>query len=149
MNKLNFLLIIALLATLFSCVDKPIIDPLDGCAPIDIVNKIDKNTSGRSMTVQSAMVEGSDLKIEVSYNCGCGDSNFFLQTEANFKESFPVQTDVSVVLKGKDNCEALCTDELCFDLTDLIETFKIVYPDDTSQLNINVADLADMVSVDI
>ena len=149
LKKLNFILIIAAMVSLAACTEKQTIDPETGCAEIDIVNSIDNSTDGRSLSIQSAEVDGNDLKITASYNCGCGNSTFLLQSKAEFKESFPVQTDVSLVLKGKDNCEAACTTELCFDLDELKAAFDAAYPGDSSSLIIDLADFDEVLSLDI
>ena len=149
LKKLNFTLIVAVMMGLIACAKKQQIDPETGCAEIDIVNIIGNSTDGRSLSIQSAEIEGNDLKITASYNCGCGNSTFFLQSKANFKESFPVQTDATLVLKGKDNCLAACTTELCFDLGELKSVFEEAYPGDSSSLTIDLADFDDALSLDI
>jgi hypothetical protein len=127
-----------------------IIPPDTECKNMEIVNFLGSSGGGRSFTIQSAVVEEHNLRLEVSYNCGCGESAFALQGKADFAESLPVQTAISLILRGNDNCEAACPATLCFDLTPLIEKYKDTYPPgDGDTLNLNLEDFGEMISVGI
>ena len=141
----------ALIITFFlmGCPKDGIIPPDSSCRDIEIVNTISNSNAGRSFVIQEATLDGKKLTINTAYNCGCGESEFFLETSADFMESLPVQTNVSLILKGNDGCEALCHASLCFNLSNLIDEYKATYPGDNGPLHINLDDFDQVISLDI
>ena len=147
----KILSILALIITVFlmGCPQDGIIPPDSSCKDIEVVNNISNSTAGRTLIIQEATLDGKELTLKASYNCGCGNSEFFLETSADFMESLPVQTNVSLILKGNDGCEALCQALLCFDLSNLIDEYKATYPGDNGPLHINLDDFDQVISLDI
>ena len=77
--------------------------------------------------LKEAYINMDSLKIEVQYGGGCGDAAFGLLTDGYFKESFPVQLDIRLILKDTDPCEALVQKSLCYDLSKLSEIYNNSY----------------------
>lgn len=79
-------------------------------------------------TIDSAMVVGDTLRLVVRHGGGCRTHRFSLAASRAFRESSPVQ--VSAVLTHDadgDNCRALLTRDLRYDLTPLREAYRAAY----------------------
>ena len=67
----------------------------------------------------SVSIEGHSLKITIEYGGGCGDVTVNLIDSEYIMESWPVQRNIRISLYDDDDCEALITKHLSFDLTPL------------------------------
>lgn len=77
--------------------------------------------------LDTAYIENSTLKAKVRYGGGCGDVYFHLITDGAFMESAPVQLKAVLACTDKDDCEALITKDLSFDLSDLVDLYNSQY----------------------
>ena len=69
-------------------------------------------------TLNTAVIEGDTLRVNVSYGGGCEKHHFTLIASEPFLESFPIQCQVSLAHHANgDACEAWLTEDYHFDLT--------------------------------
>jgi len=66
---------------------------------------------------RKVIINGDCLEIELQYGGGCGDTEFQLVGAEEVMESFPEQRNIRLSFKDEDNCEALVTKTLSYDLT--------------------------------
>lgn len=112
-TRLLFLLPVALLMT--ACPQKDI--PIPGCELVTYVNNA-SNKASDDFTINSATVLDDELTVSVSYGGGCGpevdfDAELVLLPTAG---PLPVYS-LYITLDDDDNCEALLTEDICFDLS--------------------------------
>ena len=94
--------------------------PLPECDNSAIVDAdLYQNGPADEYFFQSALIDGNCLKMTVRYGGGCEDVVFQLIDSGAIMESFPIQRNIRLSLEDNDNCEALVTQELSFDLTPL------------------------------
>src|SRR5688500_20111050 len=80
------------------------------------------------VTIQGFVIKGDSLELAVSYGGGCRDHAFLLLSDAAWMESYPVQVSVKLSHDAKgDNCKALVSRVLRFDLTPLKAAYNASY----------------------
>lgn len=98
-------------------IDPPVAATCDN--PVLIDADLYENAPSDEFLFQSATIDGNCLKMIVRYGGGCEAVTFQLIDAAAIMESLPVQRNIRLSLKDEDDCEALVTRELYYDLTPL------------------------------
>lgn len=94
--------------------------PLPECDNLVVVDaNFYQNGPADEFYFQSATIDGNCLKMIVQYGGGCEAVIFQLIDASVILESFPIQRNIRLSLEDNDNCEALVTQELNYDLTPL------------------------------
>ncbi len=92
-------------------------------------------------TLNTAVIEGDTLQLNVSYSGGCETHQFTLVTAGIFLESFPVQLNVSVVHNANgDSCEAWLTEDFHFDLTPIKTLYQKAYRQEAGTIILRLKD---------
>lgn len=91
----------------------------DGCEELVRSNRKYDNAQSDDFQLVEASIEDDCLKITVRYGGGCGEVDFDLIAQEGETLSLPPQVQMRLVLDDDDNCEALLTDELFFDVSSL------------------------------
>ncbi|MFK7926206.1 MAG: hypothetical protein AB8H47_29930 [Bacteroidia bacterium] len=76
-----------------------------------------QNDASDGFQLIEAKLEGDCLIITVSYGGGCGEVDFTLLAIEGETFSLPPQIPMRLILDDNDNCEALVSEELQFDLS--------------------------------
>ena len=98
---------------------------------------------GDPVTIVSAEVKGDSLELVVTYGGGCRAQSFLLLSDAAWMESYPVQVGVRVARDAQgDNCKALLTRILRFDLSPLKSTYNEAYHTTTGIIRLNIRDFS-------
>ena len=80
---------------------------------------------------QAPFIDGDTLTVTASYGGGCTQHDLTLVPDSGFKESNPVQLDVTVVHDAHgDACEAYETDTYVFDLSPIKTLYQEGYRTD-------------------
>lgn len=91
------------------------------------------------VTITSATVQNDTLELSVNYGGGCRAQSFLLLSDAAWMESYPVQVGVRVARDAQgDNCKALLSRILRFDLTPLKAAYNEAYRTTTGILRLNI-----------
>jgi hypothetical protein len=91
------------------------------------------------VTIVSAEVKGDSLELIVNYGGGCRAQSFLLLSDAAWMESYPVQVGVRVARDAQgDNCKALLSRMLRFDLAPLKAAYNEAYHSTTGILRLNI-----------
>ncbi len=91
------------------------------------------------VTIVEVRVEGDALSIDVEYGGGCEDHHFSLQQSGVFRESYPVQTDLSLTHDANgDLCRALVSRTLEFDLTPLKTLYQRSYATESGIIEVSL-----------
>ncbi|HZI30632.1 MAG TPA: hypothetical protein VFD64_20885 [Gemmatimonadaceae bacterium] len=91
------------------------------------------------VTVVSAEVKGDSLELVVNYGGGCRAQSFLLLSDAAWMESFPLQVGVRVARDAQgDNCKALLSRMLRFDLSPLKAAYNAAYQSTTGIIRLNI-----------
>ncbi len=98
-------------------IDPPM--PAECDNPVLVDADLYQNAPSDEFQFQSATIDGNCLKMIVRYGGGCELVTFQLIDAAVIMESLPVQRNIRLSLIDEDECEALITRELYFDLTPL------------------------------
>lgn len=98
-------------------IDPPM--PADCDNPVLVDTDLYQNAPSDEFYFQSATIDGNCLKMIVRYGGGCEAVTFQLIDAAAIMESLPVQRNIRLSLEDEDDCEALVTRELYYDLTPL------------------------------
>ena len=110
---------------LFGCANKAIKGNGDGQtikkAPMNLKATLGKSKeTSDPLTIQKATVKGNNLILEVSYSGGCKDHAFELSGNEMISKSLPPIRSVRLIHKSNgDGCEALLTQTLHFDISEL------------------------------
>ncbi len=115
------LLLTIIACVLFSCACKkdPTIVSNICDKQIIIDSKLYNNGDNDPLTIKDIKLDGDCLDITYSYGGGCADVQFNLVCDGAIMESMPLQTNVRVNFRDKDNCKALITTTESIDLTPL------------------------------
>ena len=102
---------------------------IGGATPVRIAHDFDATTLKTDpYAVESATIEGNVLTLGVRYGGGCAQHQFSLVVSRGFRESIPVQTTAVLAHDaGGDNCRALKSEALSFDLTPLRDLYRADY----------------------
>ena len=112
------LIVLTLLPFLFLNCKKSEIPVETDCDKVGIVNNEQLRNAPRDpFDFISAEIIGDCLEVAVRYGGGCGGADFQLFGQEELAQSLPPQRLVLISLDDKDNCEALVTDTISFDLT--------------------------------
>jgi hypothetical protein len=76
-----------------------------------------RNAPADDFDFVAAEVVGDCLRLTIRYGGGCGNIDLKLIDGGFVWESFPHQRSIRLSLKDEDECEALVTKEVSFDLT--------------------------------
>lgn len=91
------------------------------------------------VTILSATVTGDTLELWVNYGGGCRAQSFLLLSDGAWMESYPVQVGVRVARDAQgDNCKALLSRMLRFDLTPLRAAYNEAYRTSTGIIRLNI-----------
>jgi hypothetical protein len=109
--------------------NKVAVEPNPSC-PVQVIISEDRfrNAPSDELTIKKAEIISDCLIIEFTAG-GCDGSNWELNLyDANaIKESYPVQRDLRLSLKNTENCKALISQSVSFDLRPLqLEYDKIL-----------------------
>lgn len=100
-----------------------------GAEPVQMAEAFEATTwKVDPYAIEDAAVEGNELRLVVRHGGGCATHRFGLAVSRAFRESSPVQ--VSAVLThdaNGDNCRAVLTKTLRFDLTPLRDAYRAAY----------------------
>jgi hypothetical protein len=105
---------------------------------------ITEDTDGRQwpadpVTISNAVVRGDSLELSVSFGGGCREHTFLLLSDAAWMESYPVQVGVKLSHDSKgDNCKALLSRVLRFDLSPLKSAYQASYQTTTGIIRLNI-----------
>ena len=92
------------------------------------------------LTIVSATVKGDSLELVVTYGGGCRAQSFLLLADDAWMESYPVQVGVRVARDAQgDNCDALLSRMLRFDLTPLKVAYNEAYQTTTGIIRLNIS----------
>ena len=91
------------------------------------------------VTISAAEVKGDSLWMTVSFGGGCRGHSFLLLSDGAWMESYPVQLGVRLAHEdNNDNCKALLSRLLKFDLTPLKVAYANSYGAAPGIIRINV-----------
>jgi hypothetical protein len=91
------------------------------------------------VTIVSAEVKGDSLELVVNYGGGCRAQSFLLLSDAAWMESYPVQVGVRLARDAQgDNCKALLSRMLRFDLSPLKAAYNAAYQSTTGIIRLNI-----------
>ena len=91
------------------------------------------------VTIKSATVKGDTLELWANYGGGCRAQSFLLLSDAAWMESYPVQVGVRLARDAQgDNCRALLSRMLRFDLSPLKVAYNEAYQTTTGILRLNI-----------
>lgn len=82
--------------------------------------------------LNSAVIAGDQLKLNISYGGGCRDHVFTLVAASTFEGSSPVELKVTLAHDAdNDPCEAFFTENYHFDLTPIKAMYQITYQEES------------------
>jgi hypothetical protein len=108
-------------------------DPLRSSATADtaqllVASGSDATTASDRADIVSAQILGDRLELRVHFGGGCAEHDFSLVYSGAFRESHPVQTDLSLRHDAHDDpCRALLSRDLTFDLSPLRRAYQAAY----------------------
>lgn len=118
--QLVFLLLISPLLLSQSC-ESETIDPNPDCPErVEISSKLYAEAPSDELSILSAVISGDCLEIEFTAS-GCDGSAWEIKLiDADvIMESYPVQRNIRISLKNQEECDAVITKELSFDISPL------------------------------
>ena len=91
------------------------------------------------VTIDAVRIEGDSLVLNVAFGGGCRPHTFFLLGDAVWMESYPVQTGLRLAHEdNNDNCKALVSRVLRFDLSPLKDTYRDSYQASTGIIRLRI-----------
>jgi len=93
-----------------------------GCGDVIIIDTNYDTTTGDGFNLMNVTIAGNCLTASIQYGGGCGEelvSFEFLGSTAAFPLTIPATLETKIILDDNDDCEALVTKEVDFDLTPL------------------------------
>jgi len=119
----NLFLFVLLLFAILSCEKQDTSCSCDDPAPCDALALLDnsayQNGPDDPYFLRAASVEGDCLYLRFQYGGGCKEVDFQLVSAFELGETAPLTRFVRVALDDDDNCEALITEEVTFNLKPL------------------------------
>jgi hypothetical protein len=91
-------------------------------------------------TLKNVFIQDDQLFIVAAYGGGCGNAEFGLIVNETFMESDPVQTHVVIPFTDNDNCKAIVTTQVCFDLHALATAYRSSYQTPHGSIVLHVHD---------
>lgn len=86
------------------------------CSPIINKRRLYDEAESDPFRIKEVLVAGSCLEVTIEYGGGCGEAEVLLIGSGEYMESLPVQTNVKLLFKDHDPCEALVRRSFYFDL---------------------------------
>lgn len=128
MKRLLFLLLLTPILWAMQC-DEKLVDPNPACPEQVVVSESDyKNAPADELTVIDAFILNDCLTIEFAAS-GCDGSAWEVKLiDANVvMESYPVQRNIRLSLRNQEECDAVITKTVAFDISPLqLEYDKIL-----------------------
>lgn len=91
------------------------------------------------VTIQGFTIRGDSLELAVTFGGGCRDHAFVLLSDATWMESYPVQVGVRLAHDANgDNCKALLSRVLRFDLSPLKSAYSASYQAASGIMKLNI-----------
>jgi hypothetical protein len=91
------------------------------------------------VTIQGYAIVGDSLELAVTFGGGCRDHEFILLSDAAWMESYPVQVGLKLAHDANgDNCKALLSRTLRFDLSPLKEVYRSSYQSTSGIMKLNI-----------
>ena len=91
------------------------------------------------VTIQGFTIRGDSLELAVTFGGGCRDHAFVLLSDAAWMESYPVQVGVKLAHDANgDNCKALLSRVLRFDLSPLKAAYTTSYQATSGIMKLNI-----------
>lgn len=91
------------------------------------------------VTVQGFTIRGDSLELAVTFGGGCRDHAFVLLSDAAWMESYPVQVGIKLAHDANgDNCKALLSRVLRFDLSPLKAAYAAPYQSASGIMKLNI-----------
>jgi hypothetical protein len=91
------------------------------------------------VTIQGFTIRGDSLELAVTFGGGCRDHAFVLLSDASWMESYPVQVGVKLAHDANgDNCKALLSRVLRFDLSPLKAAYSASYQATSGIMKLNI-----------
>lgn len=91
------------------------------------------------VTIQGFTIRGDSLELAVTFGGGCGDHTFILLSDGAWMESYPVQVAVKLAHDANgDNCKALLSRVLRFDLSPLKAAYATSYQATSGIMKLNI-----------
>src|SRR5688572_2332761 len=91
------------------------------------------------VTIQGFTIRGDSLELAVTFGGGCRDHAFTLLSDAAWMESYPVQVGVKLAHDANgDNCKALLSRVLRFDLSPLKAAYSASYQATSGIMKLNI-----------
>jgi len=91
------------------------------------------------VTIQGFTIRGDSLELAVSFGGGCRDHAFVLLSDAAWMESYPVQVGIKLAHDANgDNCKALISRVLRFDLSPLKAAYSASYQATSGIMKLNI-----------
>lgn len=116
MKTIHLFLLAPLALLLTACPQE--IDIPESCEKAQFVASL-SNTSSDDFAINSASVLNDELTLSVSYGGGCGPEVDFDAELVLLPTMGPLPFyQIQISLKDNDNCEALLTETICFDLSE-------------------------------
>lgn len=100
--------------------------------------------------IKDARIQGAYLLLNLLFDGGCVQHDFELYMAPDvFMESYPVQAQLIIRHDNHgDNCDAVINHEVAFELTPIVERYKMLYNEQTAPIILNIAEYSsEMVQV--
>lgn len=95
--------------------------------PVQITELSNQPIESYPVDILNSKIDGDVVTLEVSYSGGCAPHLFSFFVSSIFMESNPVQTRSNLSHFTVDECEALITENISFDLLPLQEFYRRAY----------------------
>lgn len=91
------------------------------------------------VTIEGFTIRGDSLELAVTFGGGCRDHTFILLSDGAWMESYPVQVAVKLAHDANgDNCKALLSRVLRFDLSPLKAAYAASYQATSGIMKLNI-----------
>lgn len=94
------------------------------CGDAIIIDTNYGTTTGDDFNIMNVSITGNCLTANIQYSGGCGDelvSFEFIGSTVAFPVTLPAMLETKIIMDDNDDCEAIVTKEIDFDLTPLEE----------------------------
>lgn len=147
MKSINLVFAIIIIEIMFGCSNNPITPPTLNPEIQDIIMYTDYHSIQLftdSLTVEKISMDKNTLQLVVSYWGGCKSHQFALYGFAYFLKSNPPQVEIRLSHNGNsDPCKSLITQELNFNLENLLTACKRQLGTGQIMLRINLPNKTD------
>lgn len=116
----------------------PIVGLESGATPV-VMSDTGAASGTYGYRINDAMITGDTLILNVSYSGGCATHDFCLVAADSFRESSPVQMDISVTHNPNDDrCRSIITEDRCFDLTPIKTLYQETYQQESGTISLHL-----------